>query len=145
MTVEYAEQNEIDLDVFVEDWVGTEQLKLKQISRIEDEDEREAALDALATESVLREDQQKATQPVKREKYYAENRSRWLLWKYNLRHPLMFLAERWEKSIFWFIVAYGLYLLSCAIIAFSSVVNLAEKFHKKAITAIAIPKIDAKT
>ena len=96
LTVEFAEQNEINLDVFFEDWVGTEQLKLKQISRIEDEDEREAALEALATESVLREDQQKALRPARKftDEWYELQRwlayqDRWKYRWYTIKKPLL--------------------------------------------------------
>jgi len=92
LTVEYAEQNEIDLDVFDEDWIGTERLKLKQISRIEDEVEQDAALEALAVESILKEDRQKAVLPVREftEEWFNAQRSCWPTWRWRLKHPFRF-------------------------------------------------------
>ena len=115
-TEEYAELNGIDLDVFDEDWIGTERLKIKQISRIENEDEQDAALEALATESVLREDQRKATQPVNTKRqahreFLAANRSRWPTIRYYLRHPFKYIGDYMDKSIFAFVLAFILYNL----------------------------------
>lgn len=60
MTTGWAEQYGIDLDVLDEEWVGAEHLKLKQIKRIKDEAEQDAAIEALATENVLKRERQEA-------------------------------------------------------------------------------------
>jgi len=128
LTEDYAEQNGIELDVFDQDWVGTERLKLKQISRIEDEDERDAALEALATESILKEDQQKALRPARvfTEEWFTAQQSRWPNWKWRLKHPLRSLLKfaecesislSWWQSIIRFLFAYLLYMLVMALVA----------------------------
>ena len=88
LTEEWAEHYGIDLDALDEEWVGTDRLKLKQISRIKNEAEQDAALEQLATEQIEREDRQEAKQPVHSptDEWYAEQRRPhyWRNFKYRL-------------------------------------------------------------
>ncbi|MBN2136506.1 MAG: hypothetical protein JW720_01740 [Sedimentisphaerales bacterium] len=54
LTEEWAEYHEVDVDALDYDWVGALPLKLKKIRRMDNEAEKEAAIEALALEEVLK-------------------------------------------------------------------------------------------
>jgi len=117
LTEDWAKHYGIDLDALDEGWVGTEHLKLKQIRRIKDKAEKDAAIETLAVENLLKRKQQEARQPVDTftDEWYEEHIKPFPL-LIRIKHFFKyFFVEQYSdllwKSALQVIVFLGLYLL----------------------------------
>lgn len=92
ITRQWGQHYGVAEEVLAQDFVGMEALKIIQIRRIKDEKEQDAALEALATENVLRRERQEAKQAVNEltDEWFKEQcKTSWKSeLKYFFKHPL---------------------------------------------------------